>query len=181
MPCVPAQLGVAACPCRGQVDEDEYGSLAAVAREGMTEDPNVLLGPLEARMQRLAQNERFEEAGATRDRLAALARALRRRRIVEQLHATERLVLDTPEGRVEFRRGRLVLPEDAAALPDDRACTPATAAPSRDEIDELLVIARWLEQHAAEVRVVTTRGTYASALPRLAKYEAVRRQSRPDR
>jgi DNA polymerase III subunit epsilon len=181
MPCVPAQLGVAACPCRGQVDEDEYGSLAALARRGMTDDPSVLLRPLEERMNRLAGSERFEEAGATRDRLAALARALRRRRIVEQLHATERLVLETPEGRVELRRGRLVLPEDTAALSADTSDTSSTAAPSRDEIDELLVIARWLEQHAADVRVVTTRGTYASVLPRLASYEAVRRQPRADR
>jgi DNA polymerase-3 subunit epsilon len=181
LPCVPAQLGVATCPCSAQIAEDEYDRIAALARHGMTADPAALLQPLEARMARYANRERFEEAAATRDRLAALARALRRRRIVEQLHATESMVLDTPEGRVELRRGRMVLPEDAGRLDVDAPPSGAAPAPGRDEIDELMIVARYLEQHATRVRLVTTRGTYASRLPRVASYEAVRRRERRGR
>jgi DNA polymerase-3 subunit epsilon len=172
MPCVAAQLGVAVCPCRGQVDDEEYTRIAALARRGMTDDPSLLLGPLEARMARLAAVERFEEAAATRDRLAALTRALFRHRAVLQLRATQRLLLDTPEGRVELRHGRVVLPEDRDSF--DVADQPIAAVPEREEIDELLTVARWLSQHAHEVRVVTTRGTFASTFPRLPTYEAAR-------
>jgi DNA polymerase-3 subunit epsilon len=181
LPCVPAQLGVATCPCSAQVAEDEYDRIAALARDGITADPAIVLQPLEARMARYANSERFEEAAATRDRLAALARALRRRRTVEQLHATEVMVLDTPEGRVELRRGRMVLPEDAGRLDVDTPPGSAAPAPGRDEIDELMIVARYLEQHATRVRLVTTRGTYASVLPRVPSYEAVRRRERRGR
>src|SRR5262249_60940063 len=60
-PCVPAQLGVATCPCRAQVDEDEYAALADVVRRGLCEEPSLLCAPLETRMRRLADSERFEE------------------------------------------------------------------------------------------------------------------------
>ena len=89
-PCVPAQLGVATCPCRGQIDEEEYAALADVVRRGLGEDPALLCAPLEARMHRLADSERFEEAAATRDRLATLAQALQRQRAMDALRAAER-------------------------------------------------------------------------------------------
>src|SRR5262249_30095472 len=41
-PCVPAQLGVATCPCRAQVDDDEYTALADVVRRGLRDDPSLL-------------------------------------------------------------------------------------------------------------------------------------------
>jgi DNA polymerase-3 subunit epsilon len=181
MPCTAAQLGVSVCPCRAQVDDDEYSRIATLARRGMTEDASLLLDPLEARMARLAGNERFEEAAATRDRLSALARALQRRQVVEQLHATQRLLLDTPEGRVELRRGRMVLPEDRDTFDDMAGPSPSAIVPERDEIDELLTVARWLGSHAQSVRVVTTRGTFASALPRLATYAATRSRAAASR
>jgi DNA polymerase III subunit epsilon len=172
LPCVAAQLGVSVCPCRGQVDDDEYARIAGIARHGMTDDPTVLLQPLEARMARLAAAERFEEAAATRDRLSALTRALYRQRAVQQLRTTQRLLLDTPEGRVELWRGRVVFPEDRDAL--DVGDQSTSSVPKPEEIDELLTVARWLTQHAHEVRIVTTRGTFASAFPRLPTYEARR-------
>jgi DNA polymerase-3 subunit epsilon len=169
MPCVAAQLGVAVCPCRGQVDDAEYEQIVATARHGLEHDPTVLLAPLEARMERLARAERFEEAAATRDRLAALSRALHRRRVVEQLQATQRLLLDTPEGRMELRSGRLVLPEDIDAFE-----APPAVPVAREHVDELLVVARWLSTHAHQVRVVTARGSFASAVPKLPTYVASR-------
>ena len=94
-PCVPAQLGVAACPCRGQVAEDAYAEFVGTVQRALTSEPEVALRPLETRMHRLADDERFEEAAATRDRLAALARALAAppdRRDVARHRATRRRV-----------------------------------------------------------------------------------------
>jgi hypothetical protein len=104
--------------------------------------------------------------------LSALTRALYRQRAVQQLRTTQRLLLDTPEGRVELWRGRVVFPEDRDAL--DVGDQSTSSVPKPEEIDELLTVARWLTQHAHEVRIVTTRGTFASAFPRLPTYEARR-------
>ena len=93
-PCVPAQLGVATCPCRGQIDDDGYAAIAQRVRAGLESEPTILLEPLETRMANLCTAERFEEAAATRDRLAALSRAIARKRMVEQLRAARLLVVD---------------------------------------------------------------------------------------
>src|SRR5262249_10246422 len=60
-PCVPAQLGVAACPCRGHVDESTYDEFVGQVRRALTTEPAIALSPLEGRMMRLAHEERFEE------------------------------------------------------------------------------------------------------------------------
>jgi hypothetical protein len=153
-PCVPAQLGVATCPCRGHVDEDEYRVLTDLVRTALTSEPGILLRPLESRMHRLAREERYEEAAATRDRLSALARALQRQRTVAMLHAAERIELDGPIGTVELRRGRVVLPGDEPEV---------EIAP--DTTDELFTVARWLRQTAGQLRLVRVDGCFASRLP----------------
>ena len=38
-PCVPAQLGVATCPCRAQVSEESYAELAEAVRRGLDSRP----------------------------------------------------------------------------------------------------------------------------------------------
>ena len=86
-----------------------YAEIAQQVRAGLDSDPAILLEPLEARMANLARAERFEEAAATRDRLAALSRAISRQRAVDQLRATRALVVEGAEGRLELRHGRLVL------------------------------------------------------------------------
>jgi DNA polymerase-3 subunit epsilon len=178
-PCVPAQLGVATCPCRGQIDDDGYAAIAQRVRAGLDSEPALLLEPLEARMSNLAAAERFEEAAATRERLAALSRAIARKRMVEQLRATRWLVIDGPEGRLELRDGRLTLgngsgSEQALAGPTDPSLPPA-----REEIDELLVTARHLGRAAADLRIERAAGTYASVLPVVPSYEMTRSRERP--
>src|SRR5262245_5127016 len=111
-PCVPAQLGVAACPCRGHVGEATYGEFVEQVRRVLTTDPAVALSPLERRMMRLAEDERFEEAAATRDRLVALARALERRRTLAMWRGIRRVVVRCDGLRVELRFGLVVLDDD---------------------------------------------------------------------
>jgi DNA polymerase-3 subunit epsilon len=181
-PCVPAQLGVATCPCRGQIDEDSYAALAERVRLGLGPQPSLLLEPLERRMTHLAADERFEEAAATRERLAMLSRAIARKRMVEQLRAARWLVVDGPEGRLELHFGRLALPDgpggDGAgsrdAAPELRAPPDSALPPDRDEIDELLVTARHLANTAASLRLERAAGTFASALPVVPSYEMTR-------
>jgi hypothetical protein len=63
-PCVPAQLGVATCPCRAQVTEDEYRAIAETTRHALRHE--ALLYAARSAMRRLAETERFEEAALTR-------------------------------------------------------------------------------------------------------------------
>ena len=159
-PCVPAQLGVATCPCRRQLAEEDYGALADTARRALQDEHALVCTPLELRMRRLADAERFEEAAMTRDRLATLVRALQRRRAIDALRAAGRLVLDSAEGRVELVHGRLVLDDDD---PRDAEPPDLDLPPARDESDELALVSRWLEQTKG-VRCEFASGIAASRL-----------------
>jgi DNA polymerase III subunit epsilon len=174
-PCVPAQLGVATCPCRAQVSEDSYAELADTVRRGLDDDPALLCAPLETRMHRLAEAERFEEAAATRDRLTTLTQALQRQRAMEALRSAEQLVIDTDEGRVVLAYGRVVLDDTDVALVDENATgLPDLAVPpTRAEADELMLVSRWLQQ-TRNVRCHDATGTAASRLPSIAGYTTVR-------
>lgn len=182
-PCMAAQLGVAACPCRGYTSDHEYEAIIEVAERGLRCDPYALLDPLEARMHAMARAERFEEAAFGRDRLAALSRTVQRHRQFERLRAAGRVVLDGPTGCVEIVDGRLVLDDDPLGL--DRLAGPVWLdgrPPPRELFDELLVVARWLEREATDLRLRAVEGPLASPLPALTRYEPPRRVgSRPSR
>ena len=180
-PCVPSQLGVAMCPCTGEVPDSEYAALVDTVVRGLGSEPQLLLAPIEQRMRRLADDQRFEEAAATRERLSSLAGALRRNRLVEQLRGAALLVLDTPGGRRELARGRLLLAEGPGALVQPGSVSPPSGPPARDEIDELLLVGRWLEKSAARLRLVAVDGVLASMLPGVSRYEPERAGSRSTR
>src|SRR4029079_14175336 len=108
-PCAPAQLGVACCPCRGHTAEADYADVVETVRRCLTEDPRLLLAPLERRMHTLATQERFEEAAITRDRVAALTRVLRRRQTLTWLYTSGRMHVAVAAGVVTFVDGRLLL------------------------------------------------------------------------
>jgi hypothetical protein len=76
-------------------------------------------------MMRLAEDERFEEAAATRDRLAALARALERRRTLAMWRGIRRVVVRCEGLRVDLRYGLVVFGEES--LLPERAGHPANA------------------------------------------------------
>ena len=156
-PCAPAQLGVASCPCSGAITEAEYARHVATVRRGLGAEPDLLLAPLEARMEALAGAERFEEAAEVRDRAAALAQALSRHRRFSALRAAGRVVVELDgRSRAELRRGRLVktwtitaqgitavpLPLDLdPAAPDhmgvDLGATGSRGAPAEPALDPL--------------------------------------------
>ena len=168
-PCVSAQLGVAACPCRGHIDEATYAEFVATVRRALTSEPDVALAPLAARMHRLADEERFEEAAATRDRLEALARALQRRRTVAMWRGVERLVVDCDGQRVEIRYGRVRWPDDDTLLRHDDSSeeSPRPGGETGDDIAEILTVDRWVARNAGRLRLALVHGELASALPRI--------------
>ncbi|HEY0890501.1 MAG TPA: DEDD exonuclease domain-containing protein, partial [Nocardioides sp.] len=77
-PCVLAEMGRCLSPCDGSVDEATYADVVLQLREALRQRPDQVLETINARMAQLAADERFEEAGAYRDRLAAFVRAAAR-------------------------------------------------------------------------------------------------------
>lgn len=77
-PCVLAEMGRCLSPCDGSVDETAYGALVQQLRQAMLRDPDHVVAVIQERMERLAADERFEEAGSHRDRLASFLRAAAR-------------------------------------------------------------------------------------------------------
>jgi len=178
--CVPAQLGVACCPCSGRTPEDEYDGVVELVRRAFAGDGRVLLAPLDDRMRRLAERERFEEAALARDRLRALSSALARQRLADATRAVRRLVVTTPTTTVVLVHGRAQLEGDAV---QGEMFLDLTLPPRRDEIDELLLTARWLARAGGQRRasLVETAGTWASSLPPLPVYEVRRPDARRTR
>ncbi len=169
-PCPAAQLGVATCPCSGAISETDYAALVDRVVRGLTIEPRLLLDPLADRMRELAAVQRFEEAGATRDRADALARALVRQRRFDGLRRSGRVevvVADVDEPAV-LGGGRLI-GGDELALDDvdaDEGPVPRHLA------DELSCVAAWLDAETAKgtVHLLHCDGELASPLPRMPRF-----------
>lgn len=161
-PCVPAQLGVALCPCSGAASPSAYAAVVERVAGALRGDPAPLLGPLEARMLALACDERFEEAALARDRLDVLTRALERQRLLEQVAAAQDVELVGPDGPVRLRSGRLLLGAGPGSAGEEAGTTDGPGS-----AEELLVVARWLRKHAGRIRLVRVDGVLASRLPAL--------------
>lgn len=189
-PCAPAQIGVATCPCNGDVTVDAYAQLVETVRRGLSRDPSVLLAPLDAKMAALARAERFEEAADVRDRAEALVAALRRQRRFEALRRAGRVVIEF-DGRssAELDRGRLVrswkvtsrgiapvpLPIDLDPSAPDRS-TPEPVDLGDDSpvpkavADELACVAAWLDKEAHRIRIVHADNPLSSPYPALPSF-----------
>ena len=174
-PCAPAQLGVSACPCAGEVDTEGYAPIAEAVRRALTDQPELVLEPLVARMHALAAAERYEEAADVRDRAAAFADAHRRVRRLDLVQRAGRLVVRLGRRRAVIEDGRLRHTEDVdapsllglahGAAPPDGARPPRWVDPAA--VDELSVLAGWLDKHASRLEIEHCDGTLCSPLPRL--------------
>jgi DNA polymerase-3 subunit epsilon len=87
-PCVLAEMGRCLSPCDGSVDETTYAAGVRQLRDNLLRRPDDVVELITRRMAALAEGERFEEAGAHRDRLAAFVRAASR---TQRLTALTRL------------------------------------------------------------------------------------------
>jgi DNA polymerase III subunit epsilon len=181
-PCAASQMGVAHCPCAGRADATDYAAAVDAARRAMRGDPSLVVAHLTGRMTELAAAQRFEEAAMVRDRLSALLGAVKRHRLLSALREAGSCTVRRGEATWVVEDARLidVSVEGAAgrALPVDPPAAPAHGAPvRRDHVDEALCLARYFEQHAARLEVISCSGEWRfplladDGLPRLRRVE----------
>ena len=181
--CALAGMGRCGAPCTGAQSVDEYASIAAVFRAAVDHDPRGVVAPLLGRVDRLAAEERYEDAALLRDRIAVLVRAVRRRQRLESLAAVPELVLARPDGGGGWqlsivRRGRLVAAGGAPLGSSVREAlagllaTAETPTGPDDEaaasVDETELVLRWMEKPGT--RLVELTGTLASPAPGTGAY-----------
>jgi DNA polymerase III subunit epsilon len=128
-PCGFAQLGVAACPCDGNLTEAEYRPTVDRLLAALDGEPAHLLNRLADRVASHARARRFEEAGWARDRHRALGRALERRHAWHRLQAAGALHAASDDAAALIERGRLVVSWRDSSRPPLHALTePDTLA-----------------------------------------------------
>ena len=190
-PCVLADMGRCLTPCDGRVDDSTYAAVVRQLRDSLLHRPDEVVETINAKMAALAADERFEEAGVHRDRLAAFVRAASRTQRLTALTRCPEVVAARREddGRWAvhvIRHGRLaaagVIPAgaDAHGYVDTLRLSAETvlAAPgpvpaaSAEETEKIL---RWLESPG--IRLVDVDGEWscpvAGATRHLAIHDAV--------
>lgn len=81
-PCLEHEIGRCSAPCVGRIDPAEYQCLVNDGIAFLEGRERALVGDLRIRMNRAAEELRFEEAALLRDRIAAIEETLERQRIV---------------------------------------------------------------------------------------------------
>ncbi|NYJ07642.1 DEDD exonuclease domain-containing protein [Petropleomorpha daqingensis] len=197
--CALAGMGRCGAPCTGAQTVEEYAPIAEVFRAAVAFDPRELVAPLLRRVDRLAAEERYEDAAVLRDRVAVLLRAVRRRQRLESLARVPELVLARPDGDGGWhlsvvRRGRLVGAGNAPRGTSVRGTLPGLLSTAEtpigpaDEpaasVDETELVLRWIEKPGT--RLVQVEGTLACPVPGtgpfngfLARVEASRAERNP--
>lgn len=195
-PCVLAEMGRCLSPCDGSVDDATYAAVVRQLRDSLLRRPDEVVEAINERMAALAADERFEEAGVHRDRLAAFVRAAARTQRLAALTRCPEVVAvrreSDPAARGSrwevhvVRHGRLaaagVIPPgaDAAAYVATLRLSAETVAPAPGPTpaataEETEKILRWLESPG--VRLVDVDGEWtcpvAGATRHLALHDAV--------
>jgi DNA polymerase-3 subunit epsilon len=171
-------MGRCLSPCDGSVSVDHYAAMVAELRTSLLQDADRVVDALTARMGRLSEDARFEDAAVHRDRLSAFVRAASRTQRLGSLSSCTELVAARREDDRRWavhvvRHGRLaasgVIPPDAHAgvwvtqlreSAESVAPGPGpTPAASAEESEQIL---KWLEQPG--VRLVHVEGEWACPL-----------------
>ncbi|WP_243789215.1 DEDD exonuclease domain-containing protein [Saccharopolyspora gloriosae] len=164
-PCAVYELGRCAAPCAGHQSVEEYAPQVVSVREVISGGtaPNTgggLLERLNTELDRLAAEQRFEDAAAARDRLAGLVRALDQAQRWAALAAVPELVAARPDGAggwqlAVVRHGRLAAAGNARRgvppmpIVDALQAAAETVLPEPGPLrgapaDEVRVVHRWL-------------------------------------
>ena len=165
-PCASAQMGLALCPCDGSLSADRYQQVVDQLIEGVVSDPDLLLSPLAARVGRLANEQRYEEAAWARDRHRALVRALEARFRWRSMVSAGLVELVDQSGRlVAIDHGRLadpglLGPTARLASPPDSPAAISEVPHSVEAGEEAAILWRWLTD--GSLRLVDATGTLAS-------------------
>jgi len=172
--CALADMGRCGAPCTGSQSVRDYAVIVDRAAQMIAGDSREIVGALRERMTRLSSQERFEDAGAVRDRLVHLVRAAARAQRIAPLANSAEIVAarPTPPGGWEIicvRFGRLagttVSPRGgdprpyiealAASAENVLASVGPAAAASAEETEKVL---RWLD--SPDVRLVAIDGEW---------------------
>ena len=170
--CVLADLGRCPAPCIGAISESEYADHVRRARLMFDSDPAEAVIALTARMDALAEQERYEEAAGWRDRLSALLRGIDLTTTADVLGQIAQLVAARPTDDLGWevhviRHGRLAAAgrigpgvDPAGPLATLLAGAEDVTAPIRPTTaalpEETQLLARWL--FSPGVRLVTLQG-----------------------
>ena len=194
-PCVLAEMGRCLSPCDGSADPTSYAAVVRRLRDTLLRDPDDVVETINRRMADLAADERYEEAGRHRDRLAAFVRAAARTQRLSALTRCPEVVAGRREddGRWAVhvvRHGRLaaagVIPPgtDAHQYVAELCASAETVATAPGPVpaataEETEKVLRWLESPG--VRLIAVVGEWtcplAGATRHLALHDAVQ-QSR---
>ncbi len=90
--CVLAEMGRCLAPCDGSADPTTYAAVVRELRDALLRRPDEVVDAINLRMAALAAEERFEEAGVHRDRLAAFVRAAARTQRLSALSGCPEIV-----------------------------------------------------------------------------------------
>ncbi len=169
-------MGRCGAPCEGRESTEEYTVHAHEARAVFSGDCRELVERLEARIRRLAEAERYEDAAAHRDRLAALVLTAARMQRYAALSRIPELVAarPTPAGGWELavvRHGRLAGTDAVSPGVPPRPSVEALVAtaervaagvgPTPNAFaEEMECVLRWLEHPG--VRLVEVDGAWWS-------------------
>ncbi len=172
--CALADMGRCGAPCNGTQSVDEYAEVVAEAVELLTGDARPAVSTWRDRMDHLAEQQRFEDAGVVRDRMISLVRGASRAQRLDPLARTAELVAarrsETGGWEVMcIRFGRLagstLSPRGADPMPYVEALRasaevvpaplPPSTAATPEESEKVL---RWLD--APGVRIVDIVGTW---------------------
>ena len=170
--CVLAEMGRCGAPCSGGQSIQDYAVVVEQAAQMIEGDSREVVGALRERMSSLSGQERYEDAGAVRDRLAHLVRAAARAQRISPLAKSAEIVAarPAPPGGWEIicvRFGRLagttvtprggdprVFVEALVASAENVGPSPGPAA-SAEETEKIL---RWLDSPG--VRMVAIQGEW---------------------
>jgi DNA polymerase-3 subunit epsilon len=163
--CAFADLGT----CEGSVRRSHKRELHRLA-SATVHDPTLVLEGIRARMTRLAEQQRFEEATEVRERGARLQRSLERMIQCHSLLDAGDLVIGIEERAMLLRRGRLVAATFIASgdvwsaierLRSD-AVEPGGSNTCAEARREIGAISSWIARNASEVRLLHVSGSWVS-------------------
>jgi len=172
--CALAQMGRCGAPCTGSQSVEDYAVVVAEAAAVLGGDSREVVSALHERMGLLAGQERFEDAGAVRDRMLHLVRAAARAQRLAPLAASPEVVAARRSAAggwevvcVRFGRlaGTTTSPRGADPMPYIAALTasaeivaPGTGPLPAATPEETEKVLRWLE--APGVRIVSLEGEW---------------------
>jgi DNA polymerase-3 subunit epsilon len=189
--CVLAEMDRCLAPCDGSIDLDTYALMVADVRDSLLRRADDVVEAIATRMRALAAEQRYEDAGVHRDRLASFVRAASRTQRLTALTGCAELVAARREDNGRWavhvvRHGRLagagVIPPDAhaGAWVDQLRLMSETVSPglgptpaaTAEETEKVL---RWLESPG--IRLVDVDGEWScpvqGASRHLATHDAV--------